>query len=182
MQPFYRYIDILRLTEFFYTHLTDKVMKQDFVQNWSNSFISFTLYLYNIVCATVLYSFRILPKQIFMLLVTYVEKLYLLQVKAPTQDAIRQRDANFQNLKVHNNLYERKFEKIWRPNNIKYCSASKYLEKVNQDQSYLCVKIERSRHVAESRPVCVGLKSKMNGKRDLSVDVDTDRFQCLLVY
>ena len=42
-------------------------------------------------------------------------------------------------------------------NNSKCYSASKYFKNLNDDQSYLSVKIEKPRRVAESRPVCGSL-------------------------
>ena len=41
-------------------------------------------------------------------------------------------------------------------------SASKYLKNLNQDPSNRSVKIEKSRHVVESRPVCLGLYPRAN--------------------
>jgi hypothetical protein len=47
-------------------------------------------------------------------------------------------------------------------NNSKCYSASDYLKILNQDQSYRSVKIEKSRRVVESRPVCLGLNTTNN--------------------
>ena len=52
--------------------------------------------------------------------------------------------------------------KICRPNNSIFYSAPKYLENLNQDQSYRSVKIEKSRRVVESRPVCLDLEASQN--------------------
>jgi hypothetical protein len=46
-----------------------------------------------------------------------------------------------------------------RPNNSKCYSASNYLENLNLDQSYRSMKIEKSRRVVESRPVCLDLET-----------------------
>jgi hypothetical protein len=61
-------------------------------------------------------------------------------------------------LKVNKTADESKFWKIDTPNNSKCYSASKYLENLNYTQSYRSVKIETSRRVVESHPVCLDLK------------------------
>ena len=55
-------------------------------------------------------------------------------------------------------MYEGKLQEIFEQNDSKYYSASNYLDNLNQVQSYLSVKIENSRRVAESGPVCLHLK------------------------
>ena len=50
-------------------------------------------------------------------------------------------------------MYEGKRQRIFTQNDSKYHSASRYLNNLNQVQSYLSVKIKKSRRFAESRPV-----------------------------
>ena len=88
---------------------------------------------------------------------TIVKRTFM-RIKSPyTPDAIQLRQAIFQFSKVNKTMYEGKLQEILTQNDSKYYRASKYLDNLNQVQSYLSLKIKKSRHVAESRPVCLDL-------------------------
>ena len=63
----------------------------------------------------------------------------------------------FSVFKVHEAMYEVKLQEIFTQNKSKYYSTSKYRNNVNQLQSCLSVKIQKSRPAAESRPLCLKL-------------------------
>ena len=74
-----------------------------------------------------------------------------------TQGAISATRRVFSVFKGNEAMYGVKLQEIFTQNQSKYYSAAKYRDNLNQVQSYLSVKIKKSRPAAESRPLCLKL-------------------------